>query len=224
MKLRSFLLCLLWLPTLHAASSPLLTEVVEKLADDRSRWRFTQFVREYDGDTIAQERLESYDLSRGEDRRWKLVSINGHPPTPAEEDPWNKRKNRPRKREPKPLMDYVDLENARVLARDDQTVTYELPLRRSAGWIFPGEKINVVLTLNHQTRSLERAKIGIAGPFNVALGFARIINLDFDLEAPSEDNAEQASGAGYAVVNKLGRRVEYVWSDFTLGPEPAGDR
>src|SRR5215468_3013080 len=101
--------------TASAAVSPLLNEVVERWMDERNRWAFTQFVREFDGDTVSEERLERFDLSRGEARRWELITINGKAPTSEQEANWSKRKNRPRRREPRPLSEVLDLENARVL-------------------------------------------------------------------------------------------------------------
>jgi len=76
-----------------------------------------------------------------------------------------------------------------------------------------------VLTINKQTRELERAQATIDGPFNVALGLARVLDLDLDLELPPDDDDKAHAGQGpkgtaYAVVNKLGKRIEYKWTDF----------
>ncbi len=226
--MRLFLPFLFVTATASAAVPPLLNEVTDHWMDERNRWAFTQFVREFDGDTVAEERVERFDLSRGEARRWELITINGKAPTADQEAAWSKRKNRPRRREPRPLAEVLDLENARVLKEDASTVSYAIPLRGTMAWIFPGEKINLAVTINKQTHALERGRVDIAGPFNIALGLAKIIDLDFDLEIapdganganPTAENA-QARGTAYAVVNKLGHRVEYTWSDFTRVTQP----
>jgi hypothetical protein len=225
--MRLLLLLLISLAPLHAEVPPLLNDALDNWLSSRNSWTFTQFVREYDGKEVAEERLERYDLSRGESRRWELLKINGHAPTAQEEEAWSKRKNRPRKRDPKPLADYVDLEGARVVQEDKQSVTYEVPLRKTAGWIFPGEKVGIVVTIDKKSRTIEKGHVNIDGPFNVALGLARVVDLDFDLEVPpgaKGGDTAQPRGTAYAVVNKLGRRIEYSWSDFALQPaSPRGN-
>ncbi len=219
----------LFLFALAAPASPtsVLHEIAEKWSDERHRWAFTQLVRESDKKGLVQERVERYDPVRGEAHRWKLISLNGRKPTPGEEETWGKRKNRPRKRDARPLTEYLDIEHTRLLHEDDSTMRLELPLRRSFGWIFPGEKVDVILTVNKQSRMIERAQVTIDGPFNVALGLARVVDLDFDLEFSAGDKgpavdpgADPPRGTAYAVVNKLGRRIEYSWSDFTRLPAP----
>ncbi|HET7537596.1 MAG TPA: hypothetical protein VFJ90_14145, partial [Candidatus Didemnitutus sp.] len=104
MKLVRLLLPLLLLAGCLRAEVPaLLNEIAERWTDERSRWTFTQLVKEYDGQTIAEERVERYDISRGEAKRWELVSINRRKPTPDEWEAWNKRKNRARIFAPRPL-------------------------------------------------------------------------------------------------------------------------
>lgn len=206
---------------------PLLTEAAERWADARFRWTFLQTVRERDSDgAVVVERLERYDPSRGEERRWQLLKVDGRVPTQEEWEPWNKRKNRPRPKELKPLSEYLDLPNAVVLAEDERTVSYSLPLQRTVGWLVPGDKISLSVTINKETHLIERGRVEIHGPFNIALGLAKVLDLDVDLEvpegAPATPNAPYARGTAYAVVNKLGRRVEFSWSEFKrITPPPA---
>lgn len=215
------LLFLLTAAYLRADVPPLLQEVAGKWMDEKSHWSFTQLAKETDKDGNVLERLERFDPSRGYEHRWELLKLNGKTPTPAEVEEWRRKKNRSKK-DPKPWLDYVDLEHAKVREEDAQAVTYDVPLKRAGGGLFPGEKVSVVLTINKQTRDLERAQAAIEGPFNVALGLARVIDLDLDLELPPEQpaaadaakNGNQPKGMAYAVVNKLGKRVEYKWTEF----------
>lgn len=223
MRFAISLLLLLLAGPLRAEVPALLREVAERWTDERARWTFTQLVKEYDGQKVAEERVEHYDVSRGENRRWELVSINGQKPTTEQEAAWSKRKNRPRFFAVRPLGEYLDLANARTVKEDEHSVSYELPLSRSVAWLLPGEKISLVVTIDKQTRSLERGRVELGGPFSIALGLAKVIDLDVDLELPTEEesaaaNAAQAKGSGYAVVNKLGRRIEYTWTDFVRVP------
>ena len=222
-------LLLLLTTALRAADAPaLLKDIAERWMDERNRWTFTQVVRETGSDGVVQERVEHFDLTQGDAKRWRLVRINGRPPNAEEVDSWSKRKNKARKKEAKSPADFIDIERARVLEDNGEAVKIEVPLRKTAGWIFPGDKVNVVLTVNAQSHLLERAQVAIDGPFNVALGLAKVIDLDFDLEFPPAPEppvagvtADPPHGTAFAIVNKLGRRVEYAWSDFVLAPPAA---
>jgi len=205
----------------------LLQEVADNLVNEREHWAFTQFVREFDGEQVKVERLERYDPARGWERRWHLLRLNGRTPTAEEVEAWSKRKNRVRKRPPREAAEYVDLAQARVHLETAESVSYEIPFRRSAGGLFPGDKVDLTLTINKKARVLERAQIGIDESFSVALGLARVIDLDFDLVMPGAspparagDPAEKPRGTASAVVNKLGRRIEYQWSDFIRRDSP----
>lgn len=223
---RRLLLLLVLLPGLHAETTGLLREIAEKLMNERERWAFTQLVREFDGDRVAVERLERFDPALGWDRRWQLLKLNGREPTAEEARAWSERKNRSRKRQPKAFSEFIDLERAQVQAETPESVTYAIPFRRSAGGLFPGEKVDLTLTIDKQSREIERAQVSIDESFRVALGLARIIDIDMDLAMPAEDkpssadSPEKPQGTASAVVNKLGRRIEYRWSDFTRHEAP----
>lgn len=213
------------LSLLAADAPPLLTEVADKMADERQHWAFTQLARESKGNGEVVERVERYDPSRGDAQRWQLLKLNGRPPTRQEAEEWNRRKNRTRGKAPKTLEDYADLSQARVRAEDAETVTYDIPLRSSAGGLFPGNKISLSLTVNKETKEIARAQAGIAEPFKIALGLAKVINLDLDLEMDDDGpEADKPQGSASAVVNKFGKRVEYHWSDFTRVTAPPAAR
>lgn len=204
-----------------AAGPPLLQEVADKMADERQNWAFTQLARETGGNGEVTERLERYDPSQGPAKRWRLLKLNGRTPTPQEAEEWSNRKNRKRSKAPKTLEDYADLSQARVKSEDQDSVTYDVPLRSSAGGLFPGNKISLSLTVNKESKEIERAKAGIEGPFKVALGLAKVIDLDLDIEVPDQGEAvEKPKGTATAVVNKLGKQVEYHWSEFTRVTAP----
>ncbi len=211
-------------PALRAEIPPLLQEAADKLTDERHLWAFTQLVREFDGDELKRERLERFDPARGHDRRWQLLKLNGRTPSPREAEEWSKKKNRVRKRPPKEVSEYVDLGQARVRDETGTSISYEVPFRRSAGGLFPGEKVALTLTINKESHAIERAQVSIYESFKVALGLAQVVDLDLDLEmdqgvangkVTDADPEGRPRGSASAVVNKFGRRVEYHWSDFT---------
>lgn len=209
-----------------AAELSLLRQVAQAWLDERDRWAFTQFVREYDGDEVKQERIERYDPSRGYAKRWELISINGQPPTEKEWAEWNRRKNKKPRRGRPEIAERFDFANARVTEETPETVRYLLPLRSGVEWLFPVSKVELLITINKtgEAPALEQVQARISEPMKVALGLARILDIDLDVQMeppPTPDPAEaKPTGTAQAVVTKFGERVEYVWSDFTR-VEPA---
>lgn len=208
---------------MRADAPPILQEIANRWADERQHWSFTQLARETDGDGVVHERLERFDPSDGYEKRWRLLKIDGRAPTAEEISYWDKKKNKGRKKDPKNWLSYVDLDHAQLHGEDDKTLTYDVPMKRSAGGLFPGDKVSVRLTVDKQTRSIQHAQANVNEPFDVALGLAEVVDLDLNLQLPADKNAPNATaeakaaqpqGKATAVVNKFGKRVEYTWSDF----------
>jgi hypothetical protein len=196
----------------------ILRQVADNWLDERDRWAFTQLVREYDGDSVKQERVERYDPSKGYANRWQLISIDGKPATPQQWEEWNHRKNKKHRR-PKPsVSENFDFADAKVVKETAQTIRYELPLRSSVEWLFPINKVELLVTINKTGPALEQVQAKISEPFRVALGLARVLDIDLDLQMeppPTVDPAgAKPSGTAHAVVTKFGDRVEYFWSNF----------
>ena len=204
-----------WAREEHAA---LLQQVANSWLDERDRWAFTQVVREFDGKDVKQERIERDDPSRGTVERWRLISINGTQPTEKERSEWQARKNK-KQRRPKPgLSENFDFANAKVVGETAETVRYELPLRSSIDWLFPISKVELIITINKEGPALEQVQAQINEPFRVALGLAKILDIELDVQMappPTADPADaKPSGTASAVVTKFGDRVEYFWKDF----------
>jgi hypothetical protein len=222
------LLVLLFSCAARGEVPPLLKEIADRWSEERLQWAFTQHVRETDGDGEVHERLERFDPSNGYDKRWRLLKLDGRAPSAQEIDYWHKKKNR-KKKDPKSWLSFVDLEQARKRAEDERTISYEVPVKSAGGGLFPGNKISVHLTIDKRTRSIEQAHASVDEPFNVALGLAQVVDLDLNLELPADPAAgrkdtaahpanDQARGTVSAVVNRMGKRVEYTWTDFRRAP------
>ena len=227
------------LPAGRAATPALLAEAVDKWIGGREQWAFTQFVREFDGGEVKEERLERCDPSLPGDRRWQLLSVNGRPPTAERRAEWSARKVKKRLNPGKSLGDFFDFENATLTDETAQVVRYHLPLRNDHSWLFPMDRVNLQVTVNKATRAIDKIEAGIDEPFRVALGLGQVMDLDFDVQMnPSvrrgeADNprAAQPGGTATAVVKKFGERIEYAWSEFrrvtphpdnVIGPAPKG--
>jgi len=210
-----------------APDALLLRQVADNWLGEADRWAFTQRVREYDGDKLKEERIERYDPSRGYEARWQLVSIDGRPPTPAEREAWWRRKNRKQRKKRAEVADNFDFEHAKVVNETSQRIVYELPLRSSVQWLFPINKVELLVTINKTGPALEQVQARISEPFRVVLGLARILDIDLNVQMeppPSPHPAEaKPNGTAEVVVTKFGDRVEYSWGDFQrVDPPPQG--
>jgi hypothetical protein len=217
------------LNAVHAGTPALLGSAVDKWIGERNQWAFTQFVREFDGGKIKEERLERYDPSRPDDQRWRLLTVNGGLPTDERRAEWQERKMKKRLNAGKSLGGFFDFEHATVTDETALVVHYLLPLRNDHSWLFPLDRVKVKVTVNKVTRAIDQIEAGIDEPFRVALGLGRVMDIDFDVQMnPSgkrgeTDNPKAAkpNGTATAVVNKFGERVEYAWSEFKrVTPHP----
>jgi len=207
---------------LAARADDILRDAVSRWLDERDNWAFTQVAREYDGGKLKRERVERFDPSRPDRERWELRQLNGREPTPQERAELTDRKNKKRRKHTAAIADYFDFERALFAGGDRQVVRYELPLRSSAEWLFPVDKVTLVLTIDKATRAVTRVQAKIDEPFRVALGVARVLDVQLDVAtelpppaAPTADPAAaKPSGTARAVVTKFGNRIEYEWSDF----------
>jgi hypothetical protein len=242
MRLKFILLLAVAALTGARAGTPvLLGQAVAKWIGGRDEWAFTQFVREFDGGQVREERLEFYDPSQPGDRIWRLLAVNGRPATAERREAWRLAKLKKRLNPGKPLGDFFDFERATVLEETPTAVRYHLPLRNDHGWLFPTDQVNLRVTVSKATRAIDQIEAGIDEPFRVALGLGRVMDLDFDVQMnPSalrgqadDPRAARPDGTARAVVNKFGERIEYAWSGFrrvvphpdhviAVRPPPAG--
>lgn len=213
----------------RGAAPPLLEQAAEKWMGERDNWAFTMQVREFEGGQVKEERRERYDPSKPGLTRWTLLTVNDKPSTEERRAEWQKRKTKKRPKPGKPLNQYLDFERGTVVKEDARTACYHLPLRANHSWLFPVDKVSLLVTINKSTQAIEDVTAGIEEPFKVALGFARVMDVDFDLQLnhskrdgeESDPALTKPEGTARAVVNKLGERVEYVWSDFKrVTPHP----
>ncbi|HYP16023.1 MAG TPA: hypothetical protein VEQ65_02335, partial [Opitutus sp.] len=153
----------------QAEDLSLLRQVADAWLQERDRWAFTQLVREYDGKELKEERLERYDPSRGYAQRWHLISINGELPTEEQRAAWTKRKNKKQRKQKPTAAENFDFANARVIEETAEIVRYELPLRSTVEWLFPINKVELVVTIKKDVPSLGQVQARISEPFRVAV-------------------------------------------------------
>jgi hypothetical protein len=208
--------------SLRAETPALLSEAMAKWSAEVDGWAFTQRVRTFDNGKVKLERLERYDPSRPDDQRWELLQIDGKPPTAEQREYWEKRKNRKAKRRPdKSIEEYFDFAHATVAKETPESIGYDVPLRRDTTRLVALDKINIEVTVNKRTHTIQQITGGLKEPLRVALGLARVtagwLDVRFDPivnDLSADPNATEANGIARVVLFKMGDRVEYAWSNF----------
>jgi hypothetical protein len=227
--------CVVWAaavaaPVLLRADEPrdfaLLKEAIAKWEAGKQDLAFTQRGRTLTDDgQVKEERLERYDPSLPDAQRWHLIEVNGKPPTEEQRNAIELRRNRkPRKKALKPPEEMLDLPRTVVAAETAKDVTFEVPLRPAAARLFQTEKLILLITVGRESHSLERVTATLREPMRVALGLARITDVDFDIttdaaddrkpETKGEGGKDQISGTARVALTKLGERMEYEWWEF----------
>jgi hypothetical protein len=208
---------------LHAQTPPLLAKAFEQWATGREDLAFTQQTRFFlDDGRVKEARVERYDPSLPDSRRWRLVEIDGRPATDEQREKWESRKNgKPRKLIVKPPAEYLDLEHATLLDDTPQSARFEIGLRPAAAHLLAVENIAVVITVDKESGHIARIAATLRQPISVLLGLARITDLDIDvrIEPADEDTAQKSSevqtgSTARAAMSRLGFPMEYNWSDF----------
>jgi hypothetical protein len=79
-----------------------------------------------------------------------------------------------------------------------------VPLRRDKSWLFQADKVQVVVTVNKETRALEHLTANVREPVKVLLGLAKITDgkldlsfLNFDEESVPGPESTQPTGSAH---------------------------
>jgi hypothetical protein len=208
---------------LRAETPPLLAVGIQRWTAGQGDLAFTQQTRTFRADgTVKNERMERYDPSLPDSRRWRLVEIDGQPATDEQRQKWESRKNgKPRTRVDESPSKYLDLDHATVIGETSRDVRFKIPVRPTAEHLLSVEGIDVVITVDKRSGNISGVGAALRDPIQLLLGLVQVTDLDVDLrinpveEGSSQSSDEVESGSTARVmVSRLGRPVEYNWSDF----------
>jgi hypothetical protein len=210
-------------PRLHAGAPPLLSNAIERWVAGSEDLAFTQQTRFFGDDgRVKKERIERFDPSLPDSQRWRLVEVDGQPATDEQRKKWESSKNRnPRKKVVKSPTEYLDLDNARLVANTPKSARFEIGLRPVAMRLLAVDDILVAITVDKGSGGIVRISATLRQPISVLLGLARITDLDVDVRIQSVDKGSaqksgefQIGSTARVTVSKLGNPMEYNWSDF----------
>jgi hypothetical protein len=205
---------------LRADPPPLLVQAFDQWASGRDDLAFTQRTRFFfDDGRVKAERLERFDPSLPDSKRWRLLEIDGKPATDQQRKLWEAKKNRkPRKRVAKVPSDYVDMEHAVLLEETPEQAFFEIRLRQDAARLLGVARISAIVTVDKKSGSIVHVTSALHQPMRVLMGLARITDLDVDVHLdPATDEAGdvKTGSTAYVAISELGTPIEYTWSDFT---------
>jgi hypothetical protein len=219
-------LVLMWLlPTaeLTGAVPPLLAQALEQWKAGHGDIACTQHTRVLDDrGRVKTSRVERYDPSLPDAQRWRLLEIDGKPPTEQQRKEWETRKNRkPRKKGGAEPEQYLEFEHAVAVEMTDRIARYEVNLRPETARLINVEKLSILITVDRETGALLHISAMLREPIRVLLGLAKITDVDLnvsfeaaDADGPPAANEVQIGSSARVRLSKFGDPTEYRWSDF----------
>jgi hypothetical protein len=211
------------LPRLWAATPPVLAIAFDQWAAGRDDLAFTQHTRFFHDDgRVKEERIERYDPSLPDSRRWRLIEVDGRPATVEQREKWETKKNgKARKQVSKSPAEYLDLEHAKQTSETPTLTRFAIGLRPEAARLLPVENITVVVMVDRESGRIVRIAAILRQPIRVLLGLARItgVELDVRMEAEDKDSTQfagdvQPGSSARVAMSRLGSPMEYSWTEF----------
>ena len=212
-------------PSLRGETPALLARAIAQWTTGQEDLAFTQQTRYFlDDGKVKEERIERYDPSLPDNKRWRLIEVDGRPASNEQREKWERRKNgKPRKKVVKSPAEILDLDHA-VLAKETvKTARFEIGLRPETARLLAVENITVVITVDKESSSIAHIAATLRQPIRVLLGLARITDLDLDVHIePADEDSDSAGKSGEVeagstarvTMSKLGSPMEYNWNDF----------
>jgi hypothetical protein len=224
-RLTLFVLCLCGTAALGmgAEAPPLLAKAFQRWDAGQGDLAFTQQTRFFlSNGQVKEERVERYDPSLPDSRRWRLIEVAGAPANDEQRRKWETHKNgRPRRKMDKSPSEYLELDRATLIGETPRDARFRIPIRKDAGRLLAVEDIEVVVTVDKQSAAIVGVGAALREPIRVLLGLARITDLDVDLRlnpaeeaSPIGSDEVQSGSTARVTISKLGSPVEYNWSDF----------
>ncbi|HEY3755494.1 MAG TPA: hypothetical protein VGL42_05040 [Opitutaceae bacterium] len=202
----------------------LLQSALSPWTSNQTDWAFVRLTRTIDGKgAVKDERVENYDPSRPDSDRWHLVQVDGRSPNPVELAGEEKKNHRAKRFGGEQPASLLDLPKATVRRETADDVVYNVPVKSMPGGLAQTDRLEVLVAVDKATGSVARLTAQLRGPMRLALGLAKITDVDLDLSFVPSDSGPAADttpkgGTARATLSAFGEHMEYVWSDFRSVP------
>jgi hypothetical protein len=231
-RLPAWILAFLAAAVVRAEPPALLAQALQKVADDREHWAYTQTATWRDGkDRVLTTTVLRVDPSRPYEEQFVPLAVNGRPPSASELQKYRemgerhgraleKAENEGRPPPGRSLGDLVELDRAAPVAQDESTVTYEVPLRADNNERFPPDKFQVLIVVDKRTQCLRHVSAHLRAPWRRAMVLnvkSGELDVDFAQVDPKHNAAMTAirgDGRVSVLFVPLGRSYEQTRSDF----------
>jgi hypothetical protein len=215
-------LCCLFSQALRADAPTILATALQRWAAIQGDMAFTQQTRRFlTNGQVKEERIERYDPSLPDSRRWRLLEVDGVPATDEQAMALESTKNgKPRRKVDESPSKYLDLDHAVLVSETPTDARFRIPVLPAVHRLVSLDDIDIVVTVDKRSGNVAGIGAALREPIRVLLGLARITDLDVDLRinpaAGSPDAAEDVESGSTARVkiSRMGTPVEYNWSDF----------
>jgi hypothetical protein len=155
----------------------LLTQALQKTADDLTHWAYTEsrVLRDENGKLKKQE-VVRFDPSKPYAEQWTPVSVNGKPPAEKDREKYRKQGERSGRLAENPSSDrrltlgeVIEPNRARVVSANERQLVFEIPLRKDRNNRFPPEKFEVLARISRETSAVENIAVRLRESFRVKL-------------------------------------------------------
>lgn len=226
-------------PSNDAGIPPLLFDALTKVAQNFDRWAYTEtMVVMDDKGKKRHEAVVRFDPSKPYAEQYQPISINGKPPTEKQLKEYRKRGEKrgdklmkqeaegktPGSEVPRFNINggsaSIDLARATVVAEDEHTVTYEVPLKNDGRATIPVDQFQLLGRVSRATHAFENVSLRLKGAIRMKL-IVKIksgeASVDFGpVDATHAPVAKSISGEASASVLflKFGGTVDVKHGDF----------
>ena len=216
-------LCCLAPSALSAEAPPLLSTALQRWAAIQGGLAFTQQTRRFlAGGEVKEERVERYDPSLPDNRRWRLIEVDGVPATGEQDRILESRKNgRPRRKVDESPSKYLDLDHAVLINETPDDARFRIPMLPEVHRLVSLDDVDIVITVDKRSGNVAGIGAALREPIRVLLGLARITDLDVDLRinpgaagSPDAPDDVESGSTARVKISRMGNPVEYNWSDF----------
>lgn len=225
----------------RAAVPSLLEAALQKVSAETDRWAYTQtLIERNEKGKVLRVAIVRFDPSKPFAEQYTPLSIDGQPPSEAQKRKYRRQGERRGERQEKAesegttparktLGELMDLDHAVIVATDERTTTFEIPLKKEGNRRLPPDKFRVTARVNREQDAFEHIEVRLRSPMRAQVvlkiksGEGRLEFNTVDPKFAPTLTAISGGAAGSIVLVPIGRSYE-VKRDAFQRVKPFADR